>query len=51
MLISALTVALLTSASADFSFIGDMIKDMTKAAKDIKSNVTEINSSDNNRTH
>lgn len=41
-LITVLTTTMLTSASANFSFIGDMIKDMTEAAKDMKTEGMDI---------
>jgi len=37
MLITILMATMLTTASAGFSFMGDMIRDMNDAAQDIKS--------------
>jgi len=35
-LLTVLTATILTTASADLSFMGNMIRDMTNAAKEIK---------------
>lgn len=40
-ILTILTTTILTTASANFSFMGDMIKDMTDAAKNITTNVTD----------
>ena len=54
-LITTLTIAMLTTASADFSFMGDMIRDMTNVAKnmkdeaiDMKDTISDNNTSDDN---
>jgi len=38
---TALLLTLCTPASADFSFMGDMIRDMREAAQDIKNEATD----------
>jgi len=39
---TALLLTLLTPVSAEFSFMGDMIKDMKKAAADMKDNSIDL---------
>jgi len=42
MLLTVLTATMLTTASANFSFMGDMIRDMTDAAKEMKNNTIDV---------
>lgn len=41
-LLAILTGTVLTTASANFSFMGDMIKDMRDTARDMKSNSIDV---------
>jgi len=40
-LLVALTATMLTTASANFSFMGDMMRDMTDAAKEMRTEATD----------
>ncbi len=41
-LLAILSGAVLTTASANFSFMGDMIKDMRDTARDMKTNTIDV---------